>query len=138
MALSAFQPLLTQLQQKDTAGSPGSSVTLTPASSRDMSAQGTPHQVTPSSHPLPPATPGEDAALQVGTIQTRVTPDQVTPSSHPLPPATPGEDAALQVVLSLLSSSLTRVPVKTGLFNEKHRMKMTAIFVDQYISLTKI
>lgn len=44
--------------------SPGSSITLTPASSHDLSALGSPHtQGTPTSLPLPPPTPGEDAAL---------------------------------------------------------------------------
>lgn len=42
--------------------SPGSSITLTPASSKDMSAVA--EQVTPSSIPLPPVTPGEEAALK--------------------------------------------------------------------------
>ena len=45
--------------------SPGSSVTLTPASTKETSA--TVEQITPSSIPLPPLTPGEEAALRSPT-----------------------------------------------------------------------
>ena len=55
--------------------SPGSSITLTPASSKDMSAVA--EQVTPSSIPLPPVTPGEEAALRTPTS---------TDTQHPLFP----------------------------------------------------
>ena len=50
---------------------PESSITLTPASSHDLSAVGSPHtQATPTSLPLPPPTPGEDAALSTERLSS--------------------------------------------------------------------
>ena len=69
--------------------SPGSSVTLTPASSKDMSAVA--EQVTPSSIPLPPVTPGEEAALRTPT-----SPDAHQPLFPKLPTLSSSSPAAKQ------------------------------------------
>ena len=79
-AFDENDPLRTPLgsvQVQQSTQSPGSSITLTPASSKEFTEGGT-----PSSVPLPPSTPNEDGALNL-------TPGRGPQVDAPLPP-TPG------------------------------------------------
>ena len=69
------------------APSPTSSVTLTPTSSRDLS--GSNHIPTPTSLPLPPATPNEDEKTPVATPPPLSRPGNFTSSSSPDAAVTP-------------------------------------------------